>query len=161
MRTKPRFLQNPQARQKLRKGLFMALIHLVPAAAIAATFPLPAEADPISQQAGRRISTGPKAAQLGFDGTILSPAPAGSGITIRNEQAGRAPLTASSTYRSGAATITGGRLLRATPNQPFSVGLVGCPGCTALLMATGGILIDFENERVRPQKQNIRPRRQR
>ncbi len=81
---------------------------------------------------GRRNQTGPKGPQVELDGI---------------------PLVEISEFptETGYSTEEAGRLLRARPTQPVSVGLVGCPGCTAILGTLGGVLIDVDrHKRLRP-----------
>lgn len=74
---------------------------------------------------GRRTQTGPKGLQVAVDGMPLieeRTSPTVSGYSVAEE----------------------GRLLRARPTQPVSVGLLGCPGCTWVLEAIGGVFVDAD-----------------
>jgi len=84
--------------------------------------PLPAWSDVERTEAGRSTRTGPKGLQRALDHLSLEE-PGG-----RSRESGR--------------QIRNGRLLRAAPTEPISVGIVGCPGCTTLLQAIGGVFIE-------------------
>ena len=77
---------------------------------------------------GRRTQTGPKGLQVAVDG-----------IPLVEEQTSPTP--------SGRSVQENGRLLRARPTQPVSVGLLGCPGCTWVLEAIGGVFVDVDGRR--------------
>ncbi len=92
---------------------------------------------------GRRIQTGPKGPQRALDGVLLE-----------EPVASRA--------RIGTAIDEKRRSIRARPNQPISVGLMGCPGCTVVLDAIGGLFVDVETSIPRNDRKRSRwPRRSR
>ena len=88
---------------------------------------------------GRQIQTGPKAPQRTLDGALLEERD-------------------SSVSRTGLAIDETGRSIRAGPSQPISVGLMGCPGCTVVLGAIGGLFVDVDAY-VPPPKGRKRNRR--
>ena len=77
---------------------------------------------------GRRTQTGPKGPQVAVDGMLL----------VEPE---------TSPTESGRLVNERGRMLRARPTQPVSVGLLGCPGCTWVLEAIGGVFVDVEEKK--------------
>ncbi len=90
----------------------------------------PAASETGRTEAGRSARTGPKGTQSRLDAIALD-----------------APRSAAD-RRSGR-TIRSGRHLRAHPTEEISVGIVGCPGCTILLEALGGVFIEREPPRPR------------
>lgn len=84
---------------------------------------------------GRRSQTGPKGPQAELDGfpiVEVSKSPTETGYSVDDT----------------------GRQLRAGPTQPISVGLVGCPGCTVVLEAIGGLYLEVDGHRRRPTSEH-------
>ncbi len=77
---------------------------------------------------GRRTQTGPKGWQAAVDGMPLDEEP-------------------TSPAESGYVATKTGRRIHARPTQPVSVGLLGCPGCTWVLGAVGGVFVDVDGRR--------------
>ncbi len=116
MRTEPRSNRSPRAHRWGASIALAALLALGPA--------LPAPADVKVVRDGRRARTGPKLPQSALDGIPLrdpADAPRESGRELRIR----------------------GRKLHSKPSEEISVGLLGCPGCTTVLGALGGIYLDI------------------
>ncbi len=94
------------------------------ALAIATLLPPIALAGTKKSDAGRRIATGSKGEQVSICGRAIEIAPV----------VGVAPV--------GRSLLPQGRLLRAAPTQPVSVGIIGSPGCLLILESVGGIFIE-------------------
>jgi hypothetical protein len=90
----------------------------------------PAASETGLTEAGRSSRTGPKGTQSGLDDIPLD-----------------APRSAAD--RESGRTIRRGRHLAARPTETVSVGIVGCPGCTILLEALGGVFIERDAPRSR------------
>ena len=90
----------------------------------------PAASETGLTEAGRSSRTGPKHTQSQLDEIPLD-----------------APRAAAD--RESGRTIRGGRHLQARPTEAVSVGIVGCPGCTILLEALGGVFIERDAPRSR------------
>lgn len=106
---------------------------------VAASLPLllmlgapPAASETGLTEAGRSSRTGPKSTQSQLDGIPLD-----SPRSVADRASGR--------------TIRGGRHLEARPTEAISVGIVGCPGCTILLEALGGVFIERDATRHAPR----------
>jgi len=99
----------------------------------------PAASETGLTEAGRSARTGPKHTQSQLDEIPLDAPPVPSALI---------PSRAAADRESGR-TIRGGRQLEARPTEAVSVGIVGCPGCTILLEALGGVFIEGDASRSR------------
>ena len=90
------------------------------------------QADVTIGEEGRQTRTRAKQVQASIDGYPL-------------DLAYRTPIGAvpgADTRPSGRAMRSNGRYLSARPTGPFTVGLMGCPGCLQMLEALGGVWVD-------------------
>lgn len=94
----------------------------------------PAASETGVTEAGRSSRTGLKGTQSRLDEIPLD-APLHTPRPAADRESGR--------------TIRGGRHLQASPTEAVSVGIVGCPGCTILLEALGGVFIERDAPRSR------------
>jgi len=94
----------------------------------------PAASETGLTEAGRSSRTGPKLTQSQLDEIPLD-APLHTPRPAADRESGR--------------TLRGGRHLQARPTEAVSVGIVGCPGCTILLEALGGVFIERDATRSR------------
>ena len=88
----------------------------------------PAASETERTDAGRSARTGPKSTQSRLDEIALD-------------------IPRSAADRETGRTIRSGRHLQARPTEEVSVGIVGCPGCTILLEALGGVFIERDAPR--------------
>lgn len=159
MRTDLRFIL--RLRSPWRPGAIAKRLAFATIATLLATATSLATADVQLDASGRRLSTGPKGPQQGLDESVFGRRDPGSGIVSGLTRSG--PTESPS---GPVSNLPSGRLVRATPIQPVSVGLVGCPGCTLILGTMGGLFIDlpfgrsgeFGHDRRRPV-QTWRPKR--